>query len=459
MKVIRTVSWLAVVLLCAILAVTFVGPSRYEIAGVNTQLGVSPRWGGGTELGVPPFGELTARTHSLPLRLTVEVKGINQDELLKTIDQAKTPKNYLERIKKDGMAAAKSFLLRILIIAALGGLAGAAAFDRRWWLLLLGPIVAAAVIAALAGGVFLQFDPSAFSQPAFSGSLNSIPFVRSIFTEGPNPLDQLMASATSSAQKLGDFTSKLESWQPVQPDKGTVRIIDVSDIHNNPASFPFISRIVKEFDADFIIDTGDITDYGSALEANLITSIVKTNKPYLYVPGNHDTTLSVATMRSIPGVTVLEDTEVVQNGVSVYGRADLRAHSDAIDSVPASELAAESKKVEKRVSSLNPPPLIVAVHNGETAEGIYGKVPIVLEGHSHVQGISRHGATTVINAGTTGASGLRLFQQQKADDPIYTLNVLYVDAKNHTLIGIDKIKVAGLSGEFTLERTLNSTHN
>ena len=40
---------------------------------------------------------------------------------------------------------------------------------------------------------------------------------------------------------------------------------------------------------DLVIDTGDLTDYGTAIETGLAGQI-KTTKgvPYLFIPGNHD---------------------------------------------------------------------------------------------------------------------------------------------------------------------------
>ena len=46
-------------------------------------------------------------------------------------------------------------------------------------------------------------------------------------------------------------------------EESVVRVLHVSDIHNNPVAFDFMEQIINNFNVDFVIDTGDITDYGT----------------------------------------------------------------------------------------------------------------------------------------------------------------------------------------------------
>ena len=47
-------------------------------------------------------------------------------------------------------------------------------------------------------------------------------------------------------------------------------------------------QVVDQFDVDAVLDTGDITDWGSEPENRLITSVGTLDVPYVYIRGNHD---------------------------------------------------------------------------------------------------------------------------------------------------------------------------
>ena len=90
------------------------------------------------------------------------------------------------------------------------------------------------------------------------------------------------------------------------PDDGTVRVLHVSDIHNNPQAFDLIELLVEQFDIDAVADTGDITDWGTEPETQLLDRIGDVGVPYVWVRGNHD---SAATQRAVaaqPNAVVLD---------------------------------------------------------------------------------------------------------------------------------------------------------
>ena len=50
-------------------------------------------------------------------------------------------------------------------------------------------------------------------------------------------------------------------------------LLHVSDLHLNPAGFDLMRQVVDQFQVDGVLDTGDITDWGSAPENQLIGSV------------------------------------------------------------------------------------------------------------------------------------------------------------------------------------------
>ena len=96
--------------------------------------------------------------------------------------------------------------------------------------------------------------------------------------------DQL-AKLVTNVSRLYDVTSTLPAFQP---DPSTIRVLFVSDLHLNPASWDVIRSVTKQFDVDVIVDTGDITDHGSAPENAYVDQIATLGVPYVWVRGNHD---------------------------------------------------------------------------------------------------------------------------------------------------------------------------
>ena len=47
-------------------------------------------------------------------------------------------------------------------------------------------------------------------------------------------------------------------------------------------------QVTEQFGVDAVLDTGDITDWGSSPENRLIGSVGTLGVPYVYIRGNHD---------------------------------------------------------------------------------------------------------------------------------------------------------------------------
>ncbi len=309
-------------------------------------------------------------------------------------------------------------------------------------------------IGALATGVYLQFNVEAFAQPRLSGSLGAAPWIATAIEKRLNPVDTLREDVRLIARNLRNFVARVEGWQAIIPEKGAVKVLVVSDIHNNPTAFSLISRVSRDFRVDFVIDTGDITDFGTPVEASLLNQLQNFNRSYIYIPGNHDSPAVINTMKELPNVTVLDGGTTNLQGILVYGKEDPSSMDITVESVPDPEMKKFTNKVEQQISSLKSKPLIVAVHDLRMAERVTGKIPIVLAGHTHKPGIEKKGKTIIINAGSTGATGIRVFQGDKPQKLNFTFSLLYIDPEQKKLIAVDSVEVTGLEGNFVLKRNL-----
>ena len=82
------------------------------------------------------------------------------------------------------------------------------------------------------------------------------------------------------------------------------RLTVASDLHNNVFDLPILERTAAEGPVFFV---GDLTDRGSPLEAALVRRVVRTGKPFVFVPGNHDSD-SLARQLARDGAIVLTRT-------------------------------------------------------------------------------------------------------------------------------------------------------
>lgn len=88
------------------------------------------------------------------------------------------------------------------------------------------------------------------------------------------------------------------------------------------------------------------------------------------------------------------------------------------------------------------------------ARPLAGKVPVVLNGHDHRLSVREAEGTTWIDAGTSGAAGIRGLEERK--EVPYSMVLLYFarNAEGYRLRTIDTLEVRGRSAGFTLNRIL-----
>ncbi|MCZ9340000.1 metallophosphoesterase, partial [Streptomyces sp. TRM76130] len=115
--------------------------------------------------------------------------------------------------------------------------------------------------------------PDSVLEPKFSGLLSSAPSLvgdaRSIVTEF-DVYQQELARLVTNVTKLYDVTSTLPAYRP---DPSTLRVLHVSDIHLNPASWKIIASLVEQYQVDVIVDSGDTMDHGTAAENGFLDPI------------------------------------------------------------------------------------------------------------------------------------------------------------------------------------------
>ena len=351
------------------------------------------------------------------------------------------------------MDASRRFVARLLALAALGGLAAGLALPGRSARRALAGALIGLVTVAVPGLVVVKtYDLKAWRQPKYTGMLATAPWLLGTLEEKLNDLDAFRAEIRNLARNLHEFYSKVDGWQPVKLGNGTVKVLHVGDVHNNPAALDLIAQVVRDFRVDLIVDTGDLTDLGTPIEATLVSRVGSLGVPYVFVPGNHDSSSVQSELRSRPNVKIVDDGVVEIEGLRILGAAEPAAYQFTAEPVTGRRLAEFSRRVAARYNALAAPPQIVAVHSIEQAKALIGDAPLILTGHTHQSSLTRKKGTVIDDVGTTGAAGMRNFKVKEG--PPYSLKVLYFSERSKKLLAVDSLTLSAASRDFALERRL-----
>ncbi|MGX1270950.1 putative phosphodiesterase [Streptomyces phaeoluteigriseus] len=227
-----------------------------------------------------------------------------------------------------------------------------------------------------------------------------------------------------------------------------MRVLHVSDIHLNPASWKIIASLVEQYKVNVIVDSGDTMDHGTAAENGFLDPVADLGAPYVWVRGNHDSTTTQGYLESMKNVHVLDDGRAVTlAGLRFAGIGDPQFTPDRStvpDAEGTQEAAGDRLADALRAQRAGGTPVDVAIaHEPSAARRTDGEVPMVLAGHLH------HAEMEILEKGTrlrvegsTGGSGLRAVEG-RYPDPIEA-SILYFDRDSRRLQAWDEIKLGGL---------------
>ncbi|MFI7216552.1 metallophosphoesterase family protein [Micromonospora maritima] len=436
---------------------TDIGPFRAELK-------LSPSLTGGTTVDIPPLGALLLDSHDGPAYLTVEVGALDQGRTEALIDDPASISRASQSAVEDVRAGVMRLGLKTLASAVLATLLLAALVFRDVRRTAWAGGLALVVTAGSLGLGAATLRPQAIEEPRYEGLLVNAPAIvgdaRRIANDYTKYAEQLQR-LVGNVSKLYTTVSALPV---VQPSPGTTRVLHVSDMHLNPTGWQLIRTVVEQFGIDVVIDTGDITDWGSEPEASFVGSIGLLKKPYVFIRGNHDSPRTAAAVAQQPNAIVLNNSVTTVGGLTVAGIGDPRFTPDKETSPAGSgltsavadqvigtgeQLAATVEKSPRKVD-------IALVHDPASAGPLSGTCPLVLSGHTHSRQVSKlpqapgEQPTTLMVEGSTGGAGLRGLEGEKPT-PL-TMTVLYFDQQK-LLQAYDEITVGGTGqSQVNLER-------
>ncbi|GAB3800869.1 metallophosphoesterase [Micromonospora zhanjiangensis] len=434
-----------------------IGPFRAELA-------ITPTIGGGTTVRIPPLGALQLDSHDGPAHLTIQLGALDQRRTEALINNPDAINQVSQTAVQDVTSATIRLGLRTVAAALLATLVLAALVFRNSRRVAWSGLLALLVTGGSLGIAGATVHPQAIEEPRYEGLLVNAPAIigdaRQISSNYSRYAEQLQR-LVGNVSKLYTTLSALPVYEPTP---GTTRVLHISDMHLNPSAWQLIRTVVEQFNIDVVIDTGDITDWGSEPEASFVGSIGLLKKPYVYIRGNHDSPTTAAAVRKQPNAIVLDNSATTVAGLTIAGIGDPRFTPDketspagsGLTGQVADQLIGSGEKLAATVRATRPPVNIALVHDPATAGPLSGTCPLVLAGHTHARQVLRlpevpgGQPTQLMVQGSTGGAGLRGLEGEKPT-PL-TMSVLYFDQKK-MLQAYDDIQVGGTGqSQVSLER-------
>lgn len=423
--------------------------SRAMIGPVTIGVKLAPALDGQTTLEFPPFGRVIADTHAGPLSATARLDEVDLQQLQELAATGELPASSIEKWAGS---------LRWLVgRAALVGLAvglftacGVAWLLTHSWRATMSAAILVIALPGFALGMSWQtFDEQAFTEPTFEGALTYAPGAFALVQQKVSDIRNLQQEAGELAADLAGYYGSAQSIAPGGTLPDTVRVLHVSDLHLDPVGLQLTIDLANAYDVAFVIDSGDMAYLGSDQEGVLAAAQLSA-RPYIFVPGNHDSGTVVSNLAALPNVTVLDgETTVTAPGIVVLGVGD--PLGDDLEYEPDAE--ASRRAGEEFAEMFADTPIDVAVVHAPAAGTAFdGTVPLVLSGHTHTPSL-KVGDTVFENAGTTG--GVH-FSDLTSDPHIpNSASILYFSASEPgRLVAIDQIEVFGKTRQSSIRRTI-----
>jgi predicted phosphodiesterase len=432
----------------ALVAVTLWGSVHSTVGPVRATFTLQTGVHGGTEIDIPPLGRLMVRSHAGPIRVHATVTGVNIADAQRALDGETTRDQLEAQVTRDARRALVHLVAKWVVLAVLGGALAVLIVFRRPRPVVLGVSTVGVALVATGAVAVSTWNTDAFSTPKASGVLTSASTLIGGVEDIPEKFDTYrheLAKIVANVSKLYDATRAL----PGSISADAIPVLWVSDIHDNPEAFTVMQSIVTQFGAKAVVDTGDISDHGTAAENPLYNPITRLKVPYIYVRGNHDSRTTQRYLASLPNVHVLDRGKIEKiAGITWAGIGDPNFTPDRTvdyghEADPSLVVAGQRLATSIDVSGL--PVDVALVHEPTMAGPLDGHVRLVLDGHIHRRDHQSTPQTLTLTQGSSGGAGLR--NLEGAVPLPLEMSVLYFDPTTRGLLAVDDITLSGLGVE------------
>lgn len=430
-----------------------------DVGPLAVQIRVKPSLHPGVVVRLPPAGSVRFDTHSSPIVVQALIESVDLDEARRVVARPEALQRLQDEAPDDIKGAALRALAWTFGCALLGSglLVGVAA--RGWRGVAAGMSVTVGVGAVLAGATAISFDSEQLAEPQFTGLLSSAPYVQQRTENLAERLENYRSGLSDFVQSVTTLYALGDRLPGFDPDTGAgvTTVLHISDLHLNPLGYDLTQRLVRQFKVDVIVDSGDLSTWGSSAEEGFVTRISTFDVPYVFVRGNHDSQGIADAVAKQKNAIVLDDDIRTVEGLTFAGIADPRntpaeGEGDSIGKEAVRAAVAELTGTIQRYDAAHPkePVQVAVVHDPTRLQPILGSVPLVLSGHLHKRSVREENGTRVMVEGSTGGAGLTStgFERLTEGNPVPLEATLLYFAQSGDragqLVAYDAVTVGGL---------------
>lgn len=426
------------------------------VGPIEVELSAAPSLDGRSVISVPPLGRLEASTHSAPIVITAVVEEAKAEELRSLLISRPDSRELVREIERDARLAVTALIKRILFLGFVGG-AIAAFFvlpRRRIISSAIGGVTGLVVAGTLMAVTFVSYEHDAFRDPSYHGAIKSAPWVVRLAQDSFESLEDLTSEMRITAENVLRLQDQLNAIGSLRNPEAEVRILVISDLHNNVLAVNYLADLARLFDVHFVLNAGDLTDFGTPFEDELARQLEHIGRPHVFVAGNHDSPNTVRALSKLKGFYLPHEKVVELEGIRILGQHDPASLKPGIERelmASSAELSHSASRLESVLRRQRKKPDIIMVHTPEIARHFVGKAPILVSGHVHRMSVQQGDNTIWINPGSSGAAGIRYFQGE--NEKAITAVILYVNRKPQVeAVAADLISITSPKGEFVIER-------
>jgi predicted phosphodiesterase len=436
------------------------GHVTQDVGPFSATFRLGPSATGGTDVQIPPLGSLLVASHDGPAHLSLTLNSLDQARTQRLVTEPNGVEKASDSAVTDFGSGVERLALQSTGVAVLGALLLGGLVFRRMSRAAMCGALALAVLAATGGIAAGTFRPSSIEEPKYEGLLRNAPAVVGDARTIANQFNAYRDELQSLVDNVSRIYGTVSSLPVYTPTPGTIRVLHISDLHLNPSAWSVIKTVVTQFRINLVIDTGDINDWGTTMEASFTDSIGSLKVPYVYIRGNHDSAVTAAAVAKQPNAIVLENRVATVGGLTIAGIGDPRFTPDKAseEGIPDSAVIASGQELAATIRAYPTKVDIALVHDPASAAALSGAVPLILAGHLHHREVYEMPAvpdeqpTMMMVEGSTGGAGLRGLQGE-TPTPL-EMSVLYFNAA-HSLQAYDEITLGGTGqSQVTLDRHL-----
>jgi predicted phosphodiesterase len=434
------------------------------------RLSVSPGHRGALDIYVP-LVDWGARFEAirLPARLRVDLRTVDRDVIRRVADGDQLDVDQVRTEARDEIATYLRNLILIVVLCG-GSLGVLTAFAVRGGTtpkLRYTTGAAGATALVMAGALTLLLPPRGeISDPQYYAFGPDIPRALQAVEAAQRGSQRLDQELNAQLVGLARLVTAPGNRPPIEDRP---RFTLASDLHNNIVSIPILERTAADGPVFF---AGDMTDRGGPVEAALVSRVVRTGKPFVFVPGNHDSDQLTNRLARDGAIVLTRTGRLNANGetsgrpiVNVEGlrtagyddpfqRRSGEGFADRYDRTPD---ASELERFANWLRPLRDDVDIVVVHNPALLADALEELDqeprteplLFLVGHTHHNALTRRPGSTIVNAGTVGAGGTTNLLE---NEQVGIARIAYETQPSFTPLAADLIEIDPRSGNATARR-------